>query len=465
VLDKDLAAAGDGPGERPGVVRPGVVRPGRVLAAACIGHGMIVLDTTIVHVAVPAIRTGLDTGLTTMQLVVNAYVIVLAGLVLAGSSAVGRFGSARMFRVGVTVFGAASALCGLAPGGATLVAARALQGLGAILVMPASLVMLTNAYPQERTRIRALAVWAAVAGSPVAFGPLLGGLITDTIGWRAVFLINVPVVLCALRLTSRAMPAEEAGDGGRPQDHLGQVLAVLLLGGATLALVEGGRGWDRPLPLTAGAVALVALLAFVLRQRTFAHPLLPPGLLRAPGFRGFVLVGLLLFAGYYGLVFAVSVHLQQGRGYGAVLTGLSFLPSALPIALVPLLAGRISDRFGPYRTLLAALVVTALGAAVLAAGDSSTPWGLSAGLFLIGVGFGLATVPQVSLVMAAAPPEHAAIASGVLTAGRQSGSSLGVALLGGLRSDDSLLLPAAGALALHLLMLLAGVSAGARRAD
>jgi DHA2 family methylenomycin A resistance protein-like MFS transporter len=442
------------------------VRPRRVLVAACLGYGMIVIDITIVNLAIPAIRADLHASLAAMQLVVDAYVIVLAALVLAGASAAGRFGAVRMFRTGVAIFGVASLLCGLAPNAPALIAMRAGQGLGAILLVPATLLMLTSAYAEPNARAKAVAVWAAAAGSPVVFGPILGGALVSTIGWRSIFLISIPAALGALWLTARFMPAEDRQVGRQPQDFAGQAFAAAVLGGITVALVEGHElGWDRPVPLGASAVALVAMVAFVIRQRTFAHPMLPPDLLRAPGYLGYVLVGFLLFAGYYGLVFVVSVYLQQVRDLGPVAAGVSFLPSALPITFIPLLAGRINGRLGPLRVLQIALGVTIAGAVLLVLFGSSGPLGLSGALFVIGWGFGLATVPQITLVMATAPAHRAATASGLLTVGRQSGITVGVSLLGGLQSGATLLAPACAALAVYLLMFLAGAIAARQTAN
>ncbi|HJQ03573.1 MAG TPA: MFS transporter [Jatrophihabitans sp.] len=440
----------------------GRVRPARVLTVACLGYGMIVIDITIVNVAIPAIRASLHADLATMQLVIDAYVIVLASLVLAGAAAVGRYGAVRMFQLGTAIFGLASLLCGAAPSGPVLIAMRVFQGLGAILLMPATLVMLTQAYPSPNARARAVAVWAAVAGSPVAFGPTVGGALVSAIGWRSIFLINVPIVAGALWLSARFMPVAEAADR-QPQDFIGQILAAALLGGVALALIEGQqRGWGQPIPVAAAVVAVIALVAFVFRQRTFGYPMLPADLLRAPGFRGFVMVGLLLFAGYYGLVFVISIYLQQVRGYGPLATGVSFLASALPITFMPLVAGRLNGRLGSVRLLLLAVLITVVGAVTLIFVGSSGPVGMSAGLCGIGLGFGLATVPQITLVMASAPAHRSALASGMLTVGRQSGTTVGVALLGGLRSGSTISVPAFGALVIYLLMVLAAISAGRR---
>ncbi|WP_051944731.1 MFS transporter [Streptacidiphilus rugosus] len=438
----------------PGLADP-TVRPRRVLTAASLATGMCVIDISILNVAIPAIRNGLRASLPTMQLAVDAYVIVMAGLVLAGAATVARFGALRVFRIGVALFGLASVLCGLAPDAAALVAARALQGLGGVLLTPATLVLLTDTYRDADGRARAVSVWATVAGSPVAFGPILGGALVAAVGWRSVFLVNVPAVAAVLWLSARHMPRGGPASGRRePQDVLGQLLAVVFLGGVALALTEGRElGWTRPLPAAAAAAAVLALGGFLLRQRRFAFPAIPGDLFRAPGFRGFVTVGLLLFAGYYGLVFSLSVYLQQVHGYGPVTTGLCFLPSALPITLMPLVAGRVHARLGAPRVLGIGVLLTLVGGVLLALVGGDVPVGTCVGLLFIGLGFGLATVPQITLVMATAPPHRSAIASGLMSAGRSTGTTLGVALLGGLpTAHGGITAPALAAVLLYLLM-------------
>ncbi|WP_395292669.1 MFS transporter [Kitasatospora hibisci] len=451
-LDNDVPALGDAP-----------PRPRRVLTAASLATAMVVIDISIVNVAIPEIRAGLGAGLSTMQLVVDAYAVVMASLVLAGAALVGRFGAVPVFRAGVAVFGVTSVLCGLAPGGAALVAARALQGLGGILLTPATLVMLTDTYRDPDDRAKAVSVWAMVGGSPVAFGPILGGVLVAAVGWRSIFLVNVPVVLAILWLSARHMPGGGASVRKEPQDVPGQLLAAVVLGGIAVALTEGRElGWSRPLPVAAAVTATLALAAFVARQRSCAHPMIPGDLFRAPGFRNFVAAGLLLFAGYYGLVFSISMFLQQVRGYDPVTTGLCFLPSALPITLMPLVAGRIHARLGAPRVLGIAVLLTLVGGVLLVLVGSDAPIGTGAGLAFIGLGFGLATVPQITLVMATAPEHRSAIASGLMSAGRSSGTTIGVALLGGLQSGNGIAAPAVAAVLIYLLLALA-VGLGARR--
>ncbi|WP_406280794.1 MFS transporter [Embleya sp. NBC_00896] len=448
------------------------LRPGRVLAVVSLGYGMIVIDISIVNVAIPAIRSSLHASLATMQLVVDAYVIVLASLVLAGAAAVGRYGAVPMFRLGIAVFGVTSLLCGAAPDGAVLVAMRAAQGLGAVLLVPATLVMLSDTYKDPNDRAKAVAVWAMVAGSPVAFGPILGGALVAAVGWRSIFFVNVPVVLVTLWLSARHMPRSEGDKEDRedkedkkkePQDVPGQFLAIVFLGGVALALTEGRElGWTAPLPVVASVTALVAFAAFVVRQRTYAFPMIPSDLFRAPGFRGFVTVGLLLFTGYYGLVFSISVFLQQVHGYGPVATGLCFLPSALPITFMPLVAGRVNAGLGPLRVLVVATFLTLVGGLLLIVVGGDAPIGVGIGLTFIGLGFGLATVPQITLVMATAPQHRMAIASGLLSAARQSGTMIGVALIGGLQSGDNIAAPALAAVVAYLLMAVAAGLGGRR---
>ncbi|WP_326700040.1 MFS transporter [Streptomyces sp. NBC_01754] len=431
-------------------------RPGRVLTVASLAYGMIVIDISIVHIAIPAIRADLHASLPTMQLVINAYTIVLASLLLAGSGAVGRFGAVPMFRLGVAVFGVTSLLCGIAPDGGVLVVMRASQGLGAVLVVPATLVMLTDTYKDPDGRAKAISIWAMAAGSPVAFAPLFGGALVEAAGWRSIFLINVPVVLVVLWLSARHMPQKGRGARGEPQDMVGQLLAIVFLGCVALTLAEGqDLGWTRPLPVVTSVTALVALAAFVVRQRRYAFPMIPGDLFRAPGFRGFVTVGLLLFAGYYGLVFSLSVYLQQVRGYDPVTTALCFLPSALPITFMPLVAGRVNAGFGARRVLGVATALSLAGGATLFLIGGHAPVGTGIGLAFVGLGFGLATVPQITLVMETAPPHRAALAGGLMSVGRQAGSLIGVALIGGLHSGDGIAAPALTVVVIYLLMALA----------
>jgi DHA2 family methylenomycin A resistance protein-like MFS transporter len=412
--------------------RENIVRPGRTLAIVCIGFAMVIVDTTIVNVALPAVRDSLGSDLSTLQWVVDGYVLVLASLLLSGGALVDRFGSARVLRLAVALFTLASVACGLAPNSAVLVGARLVQGVAAAMLMPAAMALISKAYPDPVAKAKAVALFTTAAGSPQAFGPVLGGVLVTTIGWRSIFFINVPIGSLALALAARGgLPSAEP-DRETRSDVVGQALVVVGLAGLTGALIEGGSlGWSSPAVVVAAAVALVAAAAFVVRERRAAAPMLPAALVGAPRLVPFVAIGLLLFTAYYGLLFALNLFLQQVHQVDALQTGLQFLPSALPVFLLPVFAGRLSVRFGAHRVTLCGLAVAAVGAvALLVVSTTNGALPLTVALFVLGCGVGLTVGPQIALVVGAAPDGTAGTASGLLNAGRQTGSVLGVAVLG-----------------------------------
>ena len=427
------------------------VRPGLTLAVICIGYAMVVVDTTIVNVALPAIGRDLHTGLDALQWVVDGYVLVLACLLLSGGTLVDRWGTLRVFRSGVVLFTVASALCGIAPDIAFLVAARLLQGLAAAMLMPASMALLAQTFPDSRRRARAVALFTTAAGSPQAFGPVLGGLLVSTIGWRSIFFINLPIGAVTLLMAARGGIPRKGPDRTRALDLPGQAAVVVTMAAFTAALIQGhAQGWTAPLPLTADVVAVVGAFLFVLRQRRAAAPMLPASLIRAPRLFSHVNTGLLLFAAYYGLVFALSIYLQQVRYLSALETGLQFLPSALPIFLLPVLTGRLTTRWGARPVVAVGLCLAAAGALCLltvSAGGSVVALSLS--LALLGCGVGLTVGPQITLVIGGVPSDQAGIASGLLNAGRQTGYVLGVAVLGSIADSP------VGLSALHTTALVA----------
>ena len=413
------------------------VRPGLTLAVICIGYAMVVVDTTIVNVALPAIGRDLHTGLDALQWVVDGYVLVLACLLLSGGTLVDRWGTLRVFRMGVVLFTLASALCGVAPDISVLVGARLLQGVAAAMLMPASMALLAQTFPDRARRARAVALFTTAAGSPQAFGPVLGGLLVSTVGWRSIFFINLPIGALTLLLASAGGLPRNRPDRARALDLPGQFAVVVTMAAFTAALIQGhAQGWTAPLPLAADLVAVVGAVLFVLRQRRAAAPMLPASLLRAPRLFSHVNTGLLLFAAYYGLVFALSLYLQQVRHLSALDTGLQFLPSALPIFLLPVLTGRLTTRWGARPVVVAGLCLAAAGAlTLLAVGPGTGVLTLSVALALLGCGVGLTVGPQITLVIGGVPGEQAGIASGLLNAGRQTGYVLGVAVLGSIANS------------------------------
>ncbi len=404
------------------------------LVVICLGYFLVILDAMVVNVALPAIGRELHGGVAGLQWVVDAYTLSFAGLLLAGGALAERLGGRLVFLAGLVTFALASAACGLAPSLPFLVGARLVQGAGAALLVPASLVLLQAAYPTREGRSRAFGIWGAIAGIGAASGPIVGGLLVTVWSWRGVFFINLPFALAALALAGRAVPVTPRR--ARALDLPGQLLAVAGLALLTAALVEAGRlGWAAPDVLAGFAVAAATLVAFVAAERRSADPMLPLSLFRRAEFRSGAAVGLLINFGLYGQLFVLSLYFQDLRGYSALRTGLALLPEAALLIVASALSGRIMARTGPRRPMLAGLLIGGVGLLGVAAAGPHTLY-----LLLVvpmgATGFGMAlTMPAATAaVMEAAPPDRGGIASGVINAARQAGSVLGVALLGTLVS-------------------------------
>jgi MFS transporter, DHA2 family, methylenomycin A resistance protein len=302
------------------------------LLAICVGYFMVILDATIVNVALAAIGRDLGGGVGALQWVIDAYTVVFAGLLLSAGSLGDRVGARRVLDAGLGVFTAASLACALAPSVRVLVGARAVQGLGAALLVPSSLALLRGAYRDPAERARAVGAWGAVAGIGAASGPVLGGLLVALASWRAVFIVNVPVGLLAMRLSRRHLPpAGERSYAGF--DPPGQVLGVLTLTLLTLGLIEGGSaGWGSPLSLVGLIGFGLALVAFVAVERRSREPMLPLSLFGNRTFSGASFVGLAINLGFYGQLFAMSLYFQRVRGFSALQTGLALLPEGVFVA-------------------------------------------------------------------------------------------------------------------------------------
>ncbi len=392
---------------------------------------MVILDATIVNVALPAIERELGGGLGALQWVVDAYTVVFAGLLLSAGSLGDRVGARRVFGLGLLVFTATSAACALAPSVAVLIGARLVQGAGAALLVPSSLALLRASYPEPSERARAVGAWGGIAGIAAASGPVLGGVLVSLASWRLVFLVNLPVGILALILGSRHLPAGR--DGSRASaDPAGQTLGILTLGLLTVGLIEAGTaGWSSPralIPLVGFVPALAAFLAIERRTRS---PMLPLRLFRNPEFSGASFVGLAINLGFYGQLFALSLYFQHLRGYSPLATGLALLPEGVFVALSSTVSGRLTGRTGPRPAMLAGLAIGAAGFAGLIVAGRATGY-LVLVVPLIAAGFGMAfTMPAATTaIIEAAPASRAGIAAGVLNAARQSGGAIGVALLG-----------------------------------
>ena len=424
----------------------------RTLIAASLGFFVIVLDTTIVNVALPAIGEDLGADLSDLQWVVDVYVVLFAGLLLSSGSLSDRIGADRCYALGMAAFGAASIACAAAPSLEVLLAARAVQGVAAALLLPSSLALVRAAYDDPAERAHAIAIWAAIGGGALAAGPVLGGVLTDWLDWRAIFVINVPIAVAAVLAIRDAPPAPRHRD---PLDIGGQLAAVIAIAALTFAVIEGGHeGWGSAPTLAAAGLALVAALAFVAIELRSSHPAVPFSLFRSPVLSSSVAIGLIFNFAFYGQVFVLSLFFQQVLGQSALEAGLMFLPLTALITAVNIGAGRAIALRGLRPPLLVGQVIMAAGFVAFSFVDAETPIAVILALLVpIGVGGGLAIPPLTVAMLESVPQRQAGLASGSFNAARQFGGGLGVAVFGAMIATDfvasmqaSMLLAGAGIL-------------------
>jgi DHA2 family methylenomycin A resistance protein-like MFS transporter len=407
-----------------------VRRDAGALIATSLGFGVIQLDVTVVNVAVKAIGASFGTGVSSLQWIVGAYTLAFAALMLTAGALGDRLGARRVFTTGFVLFVASSVACGLAPSIGVLIAARAAQGCGAALLGSCSLALLHHAFPASR-RSWALAWWAAGGTTALSGGPVVGGVLIATFGWRAIFFINVPLGALGLWLTRRAL-AETPRARERRLDLPGSLLGTTALAALAAALIEAGALGLARIPVLAGlALAAVAGTAFVVRQARAGSPMLPLGLFDDRRFTVPATIGLAVNVCFYGLIFLFSLLLQVQRALSALQTGLAFVPMTAAILASNVLTGRLAARMAAPRTMLVAVAAMMAGCGGLLATGSRSPLGLIVALqVLLGGGIGLLVPPMTGTLMSSVEPSRAGVASGALTTARQTGSLLGVALFG-----------------------------------
>lgn len=377
-------------------------------------------------------QTGLHTSVTGLQWVVDGYTLVFAALLLGAGSYCDRMGAKAIFVAGLVAFTAGSAWCALAPRLTLLVAGRVVQGLGASMVLPASLALIATGFADPGRRARAVGIWAAVAGAAMAIGPVAGGVLVELAGWRSIFLINVPLGTIGVVLAWVYLADTPRRPGAA--DLAGQLLAVASLGSLTFALVEAGSlGWASPVVLAAGLGGLTLAAAFLRRESKTSRPMLPVAPFTSSTFFAANVVGAVLNFGVYGQVFVLSLYFQHLRDYTALATGLALLPFAAMTVAGPVLVGRLTARVGPRIPMVSGQALAAAGSVVLALAGARSAYGLLVpGLVALGVGMALTMPSMTAAVVGAAPAGSAGAASGVLNTARQVGGALGVALLGSL---------------------------------
>ncbi|MEV6026635.1 MFS transporter [Streptomyces sp. NPDC052036] len=404
-----------------------------MLAVCCLSMFLVGLDTTIVNVGLPAIGRGLGVGTRSLEWTVDAYTIVLAGLLMSSGALADRFGRRRVFQSGLMVFGAASLACAMAPSVGALVAARAVQGIGASMLSPVALAIVVNAMPDPRERAQASGVWASVFGLSMAVGPVTGGALVAELGWRALFWINAPVIVAALVLSAVFVP-ESRGPRARPLDLPGQVLLTVAIGAWVGVLIEGPHiGWTSSEALAAYGFAALATVGFAGVEGRRHQPLMDLGLFRSPVFSSAVLGAVAAFVALNVTLLLNTLYLQHTRGFTPLAAGAATLPMAVGATVCAPWSGRLVGRVGPRLPLTLAGGFTMAGGLCLVGLDrhTSVPLLLLAYL-LTGIGFGFANAPITNTAVSGLPPARAGVAAAITSTARQVGSALGIAVAGGL---------------------------------
>jgi EmrB/QacA subfamily drug resistance transporter len=407
------------------------VRPYLILAVCCSSLLMVSMDVTIVNVALPAIRRDLQASASGLQWSIDGYTLVVASFLLLAGSTADRLGRRRTFQAGLAFFSLGSLLCSLAPNTTSLVAFRAVQALGGAMLNPVAMSIIVNTFLDPKERARAIGIWGAVFGVSMAIGPLVGGLLTQTIGWRSIFWINVPIGLAAIALTAKFIP-ESKPTSSRRFDPVAQLLIVVLLGAVTSAVIEGRRlGWSAP-PIVAGfviaSVALAALLAYESRR---LEPMIDLRFFRSAPFTGATLTAVIAFAAFSGFLFLNSLYLQDTRGLKPLAAGLCTLPAALAMVVCSPLSGRlVGAGRSRFAVVTAGLSMTA-GSLLLTTLRPDTPLvQLVIAYAVFGTGLGLVNAPITNAAVSGMPRAQAGVASAFASTSRQVGASLGVAIAG-----------------------------------
>ncbi|MFF3350178.1 MFS transporter [Streptomyces sp. NPDC002779] len=404
-----------------------------VLAVCCLSMFLVGLDTTIVNVGLPAIGAGLDVDTHGLEWIVDAYTLVLASLLISSGALADRFGRRRVFQCGLAVFGVASLLCALAPSAGVLIAARALQGVGASMLSPVALAIVVNAMPDPKERAQAIGIWASVFGLSMAAGPLTGGALLAVLDWRALFWINAPVIGAALLLSAVFVP-ESRAPRARRLDLPGQILLTVVLAVVVGVLIEGPRiGWTSPAALAGYAGGAAATAAFVWVESRRPEPLMDLQLFRRPVFSGAAVGAVAVFVALSMTLLLNTLYLQHTRGWTPLATGVATLPLALGATLCAPWSGRMVGRTGPRLPLfLAGGFITAGALCLVRLTPHTSVFLLLAAYALIGIGFGFANAPITNTAVNGLPRDRAGVAGAITSTARQLGSAIGIALAGGL---------------------------------
>ena len=402
------------------------------LAAMSLAAFMTYLDNNIVNVAIPTIQRSLHLSVSGLEWVVSSYLLTLAGLLLVGGRLADVYGRRRLFMLGLGIFTLSSLAAGLAGSGGVLIASRAIQGVGAALLLPATLAIIVAAFHDVRERTMAIGIWAAVGALALATGPALGGLISQHLRWGWIFLINVPIGVITFAIALRNVRESREESAVRRLDLSGLVTSAVSLFALTYALIEGNvRGWTSPVILGAFAVAAVGAVAFLAIESRIANPMVDLTMFRHREFSGGIATMMIWAFGILGIYFFTSLYLQQALRFSPVKAGLAFVPMALCVAVFAAIAPRVEARAGAHRTVAFGMLLMVVGLVLFARLGLNVGYpALLPGFMLFGAGAGLMNVPLTNAAMAAVPAVRAGIASALINASREVAGLLGITVIG-----------------------------------
>jgi DHA2 family methylenomycin A resistance protein-like MFS transporter len=408
-----------------------------LLLGLSLGYFMVLMDMTVVSVALPAIRSELGGGITGLQWVVNAYTIVFAGLLLSMGVFADKLGAKRVYMCGLTLFLAASAISAAVSTLGVLIGLRAILGIGAAALTPASLALLAHAYPKPAERAQALGIWAAVTGTAMAAGPVVGGLLVDSFGWRSIFFLNVPLAGISLIMTFLFV-RETDRNTQKSFDVGGQITSIATITTFSFGLMEGETyGWNSSVIFTAFSLALLGAILFLIFEARSKSPLLPLQLFRNATVSAGMFAGMAINIGLSGILFVEPLFFQQTRGLSAKMSGLALLPMMIPLAINPILTGRIVGRIGARIPMTVGFSFSAVGTLLQAWTEVNTSYIFTMiGLLLIGFGVSFTIPSLMAAVISSVPKEQTGTVSGALNSSRQLGATLGVAILGSILSGS-----------------------------
>jgi len=402
-----------------------------VLAICCLSLLVVTMDSTIVNVALPSLRRDLDASVSSLQWTIDAYTLVLASFLMLAGSTADRVGRRRTFQTGLAVFGLGSLLCSLAPSAGGLIVARAVQACGGAMLNPVAMSIITNTFIDRVERARAIGVWGAVSGLSLGLGPVVGGVLVDTVGWRSVFWINVPIVVLAIVGTALFVP-ESRSVRARRFDPVGQGLVIMVLGSTVYGIIEGPRlGWSSPQILGLGALALAGVVGLLVYEPRRSDPLLELRFFRSVPFSGATVTAVAAFFGFGSFLFLNALYLQDVRGFSALHAGLCTLPVAVLIVLLAPISGRIVGKLGTRLPMVVAGTAIAVAGLAFTWLTPTTPIPVLLAIYLVfGIGQGMINPPITNSAVSGMPVSMAGVAASVASTSRQTGITLGVAVSG-----------------------------------